>query len=130
MAEAEFSAPHFNKEDAARRHLEAIRWPRGPVCPHCGVVNNAYDTTRPGRYRCAESKCRKDFTATVGTLFERSHIPLTTWFRAVYLLCSSKKGMSSHQMHRMLGVSYKTAWFMTHRIREGMRAGKLARMGR
>lgn len=130
MAKAAFSAPHINDEDAARRHLEAIRWPHGPVCPHCGVIGHAYATAKTGKYRCAEPACRKDFTATVGTLFERSKIPLTTWFRAVHLLCSSKKGMSSHQMHRMLGVSYKTAWFMTHRIREGMRAGKLALMGR
>jgi transposase-like protein len=129
MADPVFSAPHFNDEDAARQHLEMIRWPHGPVCPHCGSINNAYTTKRTGKYRCAEKECRKDFTATVGTLFERSKIPLATWFRAVHLLCSSKKGMSSHQMHRMLGVSYKTAWFMTHRIREGMRAGKLALMG-
>jgi len=93
------------------------------------VIGHSYATAKVGKYRCAEPECRKDFTATVGTLFERSKIPLSTWFRAVHLLCSSKKGMSSHQMHRMLGVSYKTAWFMTHRIREGMRAGKLAIMG-
>src|SRR5829696_4100907 len=120
MAKAIFSEPHFNDEGAARRHLEAVRWPGGPVCPHCGVVNHAYATKRTGKYRCAEPKCRKDFTATVGTLFERSKIPLTTWFRAVHLLCSSKKGMSSHQLHRMLGVSQKSAWFMMYRIREGM----------
>lgn len=120
MSKAQFSAPHFNNDEAARKHLEAIRWPHGPVCPHCGTVGTAYQRARPGLYRCAEKKCRKDFTATVGTLFERSHIPLSTWFRAVFLLCSSKKGMSSYQMHRMLGVTYKTAWFMTHRIREAM----------
>jgi transposase-like protein len=129
MSKPIFSEPHFNDEDAARRHLEAIRWPNGPVCPHCGVINHAYATKRPGKYRCAEPACRKDFTATVGTLFERSKIPLTTWFRAVHLLTSSKKGMSTHQVHRMLGVSVKTAWFMMHRIREGMRIGKLALMG-
>src|SRR3954469_16054597 len=129
MAKPDFSEPHFHNEDAARRHLEAIRWPSGPVCPHCGVVNHAYATKRPGKYRCAEPACRKDFTATVGTLFERSKIPLTTWFRAVHLLTSSKKGMSTHQVHRMLGVSVKTAWFMMHRIRMGMRIGKLALMG-
>ncbi|MGQ0740793.1 MAG: IS1595 family transposase [Alphaproteobacteria bacterium] len=120
MSKARFSAPHFNNDEAARKHLEAIRWPNGPVCPHCGSIGTAYARTKPGLYRCAEKECRKDFTATVGTLFERSHIPLSTWFRAVFLLCSSKKGMSSHQMHRMLGVTYKTAWFMTHRIREAM----------
>ncbi len=129
MDKSAFSAPHFSDEDAARRHLEAIRWPDGPTCPHCGSIGRAYATNRPGKYRCAEKECRKDFTATVGTLFERSHIPLTTWFKAVYLLCSSKKGMSSHQMHRMLGISYKTAWFMTHRIREAFRTGELAPMG-
>jgi transposase-like protein len=129
MSKAIFSEPHFNDEDAARRHLEAIRWPNGPVCPHCGVVNHAYAVKRTGKYRCAEPACRKDFSATVGTLFERSKIPLTTWFRAVHLLTSSKKGMSTHQLHRMLGVSVKSTWFMMHRIREGMRLGKLALMG-
>ncbi|MGH9829237.1 MAG: IS1595 family transposase, partial [Blastocatellia bacterium] len=129
MAKSALSAPHFNDEDVARRHLETARWPDGPICPHCGVVNHAYATKRPGKYRCAAKECRKDFTATVGTLFESSHIPLTTWFRAVHLLCSSKKGMSSHQMHRLLGIPYKTAWFMTHRIREAFRFGDLAPMG-
>jgi len=129
MGKAVFSAPHFSDEAAARHHLEAIRWPDGPICPHCGVINHAYAVKRTGKYRCAEPGCRKDFTATVGTLFERSKIPLTMWFRAVHLLCSSKKGMSTHQLHGMLGVSVKSTWFMMHRIREGMREGKLARMG-
>ena len=129
MSKSPLSAPHFNNEDAARKHLEAIRWPDGPICAHCGTVGTAYARTKPGLYRCAEKECRKDFTATVGTLFERSHIPLSTWFRAVFFLCSSKKGMSSRQLHRMMGVTYKTAWFMTHRIREGMREGFAAPLG-
>ena len=116
-------APYFTDRDAARKHLEAIRWPAGPVCPHCGSVENIKkikgNSARPGLYRC--NVCRKQFTVTVGTLFERSKIPLNKWFVATYLLCSSKKGISSHQLHRMLGVTYKTAWFMTHRIREAMR---------
>lgn len=129
MSKDAFSAAHFNDEDAARRHLEAIRWPNGPVCPHCGSIGRAYATKRPGKYRCAEKECRKDFTATIGTLFERSHIPLAVWFKAVFLLCSSKKGMSANQLHRILGITYKSAWFMAHRIREAMRAGKAAMMG-
>ena len=125
MSTALFSDPWFHDEEAARVHLAAVRWPNGkPVCPHCGSIDAAYKTNKPGVFRCAEKECRKDFTIMVGTVFERSHIPLTTWFKAVYLVCSSKKGMSSHQMHRMLGVTYKTAWFMTMRIREGMREGK------
>ncbi len=115
--------PIYNNEDKAREHLERLRWPHGPVCPHCGVVDNAVKmqgkSTRPGVYKCRD--CRKPFSVTVGTLFSSSHIPLTKWLLAVHLLSSSKKGMSAHQLHRMLGVTYKTAWFMAHRIREGMR---------
>lgn len=121
---SKFNATYFQDAEAAREHLERIRWPEGPVCPFCGSVNHAYETKKVGRYRCGEPECRKDFTVTVGTLFERSHIPLNVWFQAVYLLCSSKKGMSAHQLHRMLSVTYKTAWFMAHRIREAMRDGK------
>jgi len=117
----DLTAPIFTDEDAARKHFETLRWPDGPICPHCGTVGSAYKTTKTGVYRCAARECRKDFTVRVGTLFERSHIALHTWLFATYLLTSSKKGMSSHQMHRMLGVTYKTAWFMTHRIREAMR---------
>jgi transposase-like protein len=114
----------FKDDEAARLHLEAIRWPNGPVCPHCGAVENIkrFENSakhRPGLFKCYE--CGKQFTVTVGTLFERSKIPLHKWFLAVYFLCSSKKGMSSCQLERMLGVTYKTAWFMTHRIREAMR---------
>lgn len=119
------SAPYFNDPDAAREHLEEIRWPNGPVCPHCGGFERIHKVQgtkhRPGLYACRD--CNGHFTVTVGTVFERSKIPLQVWFQAVYYLCSSKKGISSHQLHRMLGVTYKTAWFMTHRIREAMRDG-------
>lgn len=126
------TAARFKSEDAARAHLERVRWPNGPVCPHCGVVDNAHriegKSARPGLWFCAA--CRKQFTVTVGTLFERSKVPLHKWLLAVHLLCSSKKGISAHQLHRMLGVTYKTAWFMAHRIREAMRpVGTPERMG-
>ncbi len=116
--------PIFSDEEAARKHFEAIRWPDGPVCPHCGVVDSATQlkgkSHRPGLYKCRE--CAKPFSATVGTVYERSHIPLHKWLLATHLLCASKKGMSAHQLWRMLGFgSYRTAWFMAHRIREGMR---------
>ena len=114
--------PHFRDDTKAREHLEAIRWPDGPVCPHCGSVEGAYRLEgkkhRPGLLKCKD--CREQFSVTVGTVFERSKIPLSKWLLATHLLCSSKKGMSSHQLHRTLGVTYKTAWFMTHRIREAM----------
>jgi len=117
------TAKRFNNETAARKHLEAIRWPDGPICPHCGCVDNSHrikgKSARPGLWFCAD--CRKQYTVTVGTLFERSKIPLHKWLLATHLLCASKKGMSAHQLHRMLGVTYKTAWFMAHRIREAMR---------
>lgn len=120
----DLTSPIYNDEEAARRHFEAIRWPEGPICPHCGSVNNATElqgkSTRRGVYKCKD--CQSPFTATVGTLFERSHIPLHKWLLAVHLLTSSKKGMSAHQLYRMLGFgSYRTAWFMAHRIRESFR---------
>lgn len=124
MSKSPLSAAHFNSEEAARKHLEGVRWPEGTICPHCGTVGTAYARSKPGLWRCAEKECRKDFTVTIGTIFERSHIPLATWFKAIYYLCSSKKGMSSHQLHRTMGVTYKTAWFMTHRIREAMAPAK------
>lgn len=116
--------PIYNDEEAARKHFERVRWPSGRVCPHCGSVDNSTElqgkSTRPGVYKCRD--CEKPFTATVGTLFERSHIPLHKWLLAVHLLTSSKKGMSAHQLWRMLGFgSYRTAWFMAHRIRESFR---------
>jgi len=122
-------AAHFHDDEAARQYLEVILWPEGPVCPHCGSINNAYTTKRIGKYRCAEKECRSDFTVTVGTVFERSKIPLHKWLLASFLLCASKKGMSSHQLHRVLGVTYKTAWFMTHRLREAMKDGNPGLLG-
>ena len=115
--------PIFHDENAAREHLEGIMWPDGPVCPHCGerekVTKLQGKSTRPGLHSCAA--CRGNFTVTVGTVLERSKVPLNKWVMAFQLMASSKKGMSAHQMHRMLGVTYKTAWFMCHRIRESMR---------
>jgi len=114
----------FTDEEAARAHFEALRWPNGPVCYHCGTADEATEmkgkTTRPGLYKCRA--CQKPFTATMGTLYERSHIPLHKWLLATHLMSASKKGMSAHQLWRMLGFgSYRTAWFMAHRIRESMR---------
>ncbi len=121
----------YTDETAARKHLERLLWPDGPVCPHCGVVDKATllkgKSTRPGVYKCRE--CEKPFSVTVGTVFEDSKVPLHKWVYATHLLTSSKKGISSHQLHRMLGVTYKTAWFMSHRIRESMRPAKLTPMG-
>lgn len=125
MATTDLTAKIFHDEGAARAHFEALRWPQGPVCPHCGVVDNATEmkgrTTRPGLYKCKERECRKPFSATMGTVYERSHIPLHKWLLATHLMVSSKKGISAHQLFRMLGFgSYKTAWFMAMRIREAM----------
>ena len=123
--------PQFRTAANAFAYLERVRWPDGPICPHCGVVGAHYslagESHRMGLWKCKD--CREQFTVTVGTVFERSKIALNVWLQAVYLLCSSKKGMSSHQLHRILGVTYKTAWFMTHRIREAMKSGKLGQLG-
>lgn len=131
MVEATFSEPRFHDETAARKFLEAIRWPNGPVCPHCGGTerNSALNgkAHRPGLWFCGD--CRKQFSVTVGTVFERSKIPLHKWLLATHLLVSSKKGISSHQIHRTLGVTYKTAWFMTHRIRESMKEPQTEQLG-
>ncbi|OGT54423.1 MAG: transposase [Gammaproteobacteria bacterium RIFCSPHIGHO2_12_FULL_63_22] len=113
----------FTDEDKAREFLEANRWPDGPVCPFCGQQETvkalpAQGSMGKGWFSCRD--CRQKFTVRVGTLYERSHVPLHKWLYATHLLCSSKKGISAHQLHRMLGVTYKTAWFMAHRIREGM----------
>src|ERR1700723_2319135 len=131
----------FHSEAAAFEYLEATLWADGPVCPHCGTVGNAtkLQTTgepvngkrqaRIGLWKCKEKECRKQFTVKVGTVFEHGRIPLSKMLQAVYLLCCSKKGCSSHQLHRVLGITYKTAWFLSHRIREAMRTGSLAPMG-
>ena len=124
-----FVAPHFQSPENAREWLEKPRWPDGPICSHCGTINHAYKTKKPGWYRCAEKECRKDFTVTTGTVMERSHIPLNKWLMAFYLMNASKKGMSAHQLHRTLDIDYKSAWFMCHRIREAMRAGGLGPLG-
>lgn len=114
--------PIFHDAEKAREYLESVRWPDGPWCPHCGEAENIRElkgkSHRPGLRQC--NSCRKQFSVTVGTLFERSKVPLNKWLLATHLLTSSKKGISSHQIHRMLGVTYKTAWFMTHRIRESL----------
>ena len=130
----DLTAAHFNDEEAARTHYEGIRWPDGPICPHCGSINNATKmagkTTRPGLYKCKEKECRKPFTATMGSIYEKSHIPLHKWLLATHIMCASKKGVSAHQLWRMLGFgSYKTAWFMAHRIREAMKPDSSGLMG-
>lgn len=142
-------AEQFHSPDKARAYLERVCWPDGPICPHCGVENEAYrlapktktpreieyETKDELRTRCVRkqreglwkcSGCHKQFTVTVGTIFEDSHIPLNKWLLAIHLVCSSKKGMSAHQLHRMLGVTYKSAWFMAHRIRHAMTQEPLA----
>lgn len=124
-----FTEPHLQSPEAAREWLEATRWPEGPICSHCGTVGHAYKTKRVGWYRCAEKECRKDFSVTTGTAMERSHIALHKWLMGFYLMTSSKKGVSSHQLHRALKVDYKSAWFMSHRIRECMRDGSLVSLG-
>jgi transposase-like protein len=131
--------PHFHDEEAAFERLEALLWPNGPVCPHCGNNERIYalkgvrskpskknpeGIVRHGLKKCG--KCKKQFTVRVGTVFESSHIPLHKWFQAAHLLCASKKGISSHQLHRILEITYEAAWFMAHRLREAMRSGGLA----
>jgi transposase-like protein len=124
-------SPVFTNEIAAREAIEAVLWPHGPVCPRCGSLDRlgkvSGKSARPGLYYCGE--CKRQFTVTVGTIFERSKVPLSKWWLAIHLMGSSKKGMSAHQLHRSLGVSYQTAWFVEHRIREAMRSGDLAPMG-
>src|SRR5438552_15614877 len=121
-------AQKFSTEDQAREFLEKTLWPDGPICPHCGLVGEAYllvpkpgakTHARPGVWKC--SGCRKQFTIKVGTIFEDSHIPLHKWLLVIHLLCASKEGMSSHQIHRQIGITYRSAWFMTHRIRYAMK---------
>jgi len=123
--------PIYNDEAAARAHLEGIRWPDGVYCPFCGAADRVKPlggkSMGPGWYHC--SACRDKFTVRVGTVYERSKIPLHKWVLATHLLCASKKGMSAHQLHRMLGITYKSAWFMAHRIREAMTDDHPAPMG-
>jgi len=127
--------PIFTDLDKAREALEAVRWPNGPYCPHCGnsdpdliaKIEGKKQSHRPGLYYCNE--CKGQFTVTVGTVFERSKVPLTKWWLATHLMSSSKKGVSAHQLHRTLGVTYKTAWFMAHRIREAMKDMEPPAMG-
>jgi transposase-like protein len=115
--------PVFTDAAKAREWLEGLLWPNGPVCPHCGLVGCSKQlhgkAHRPGVYKC--KGCEKQFTVTIGTIFESSHLPLNKWLMAFHLMVASKKGMSAHQLHRMLDVTYKTAWFMAHRIREALR---------
>jgi len=125
------SAPHFHNEEAAYRWVETRLWPEGPICPHCGGVERISKmqgkSTRLGLYKCYQ--CRKPFRVTVGTIFEASHIPMHIWLQGIALMSSSKKGISSNQLHRTLGIGLKAAWFMSHRIREAMRDGVLSPMG-
>jgi len=130
------SRPYFHDEAAAFEHVEEILWPQGPVCHHCGSMERAYalkdvrtkpskknpnGVVRHGLYKCGE--CRSQFTVRMGTIFEESHLPLHKWLQAIHLMCSSKKGISAHQLHRVMECTYKTAWFLAHRIREAMRPG-------
>ncbi len=124
--------PIFHDAEAARSWLEALLWPDGPICPHCGLIGCAYTmrgkTQRAGLYKC--KGCEEQFTVTVGTVFERSHIPLNKWLFAFSMMVAIKKGVSAHQIHRMLGITYKSAWFMCHRIREALTAtSSLAKLG-
>lgn len=136
------SKPYMHDEVAAFAHVESIIWPDGPVCPHCGNCGKVYELTgvrskpskknpegveRHGLKKCAE--CRKQFTVRIGTIFEESHIPLHKWLQAIHLMVSSKKGISSHQLHRVLEITHKSAWFMSHRIREAMRSDGVVNFG-
>lgn len=136
------SRPYFHDEAAAFEHVEGMLWPQGPVCHHCGSMEKHYalkggrtkaSKKNPngveihGLYKCSD--CRKKFTVRMGSIFEESHLPLHKWLQAIHLMCSSKKGISAHQMHRVLEVTYKTAWFLCHRIREAMRSDDFTPMG-
>src|ERR1700687_5250675 len=131
MSKSVIEANAFHNEAAAYAWVESHVWPDGPICPHCGgtqrIGKMGGNATRIGLYKCYQ--CRKQFTVKVGTVFEDSHVPMNIWLQAMYLLCSSKKGISSNQLHRTLGVTLKTAWFMSQRIREAMRTVGIAPMG-
>ena len=125
------SAPHFHNEETAYAFVEKRLWSNGPVCPHCGGVERigkmGGKSTRVGTYKCYQ--CRKPFTVKIGRIFEDSHVPMHIWLQAMYLIAGSKKGISSNQLHRILGVTLKTAWFMSHRIREAMRSDDMTPFG-
>jgi transposase-like protein len=131
MSESILSQPFFHNEEAAYEYVESRVWPKGPVCPKCGVIGRAGklggQSTRIGVWKCYD--CRKPFTVKVGTIFESSHIPLRLWLQAIFLIASSKKGISSNQLHRTLGITLKSAWFMSHRIREAMKDGSGGPLG-
>lgn len=133
MAKAAIQNAAFTNDDKARKAFEAVRWPHGPICPHCGnsdqdkIAKGQGKATRPGLYYCAA--CNDQFTVTVGTVMERSKISISKWLFAMHLIGSSKKGMSAHQIHRLLGITYKSAWFMCHRIREAMTDANPGTMG-
>jgi transposase-like protein len=124
MSKSVLDQPQFRDEEAAFAWVEARVWPNGRVCPKCGSVDNSTKlqgkSTRVGVYKCKAKECRKPFTVKVGTIFEDSHIPMTIWLQAMFLIASSKKGISSNQLHRTLGITLKSAWFLSHRIREAM----------
>ena len=137
------SQPNIHDEAAAFAHVEAMLWPEGPVCPHCGCTGRIYElkgvrtkaskknpegVERHGLKKCGD--CRKQFSVRHGTIFEGSHIPLHKWLQAIFLMTSSKKGISSNQLHRTLGITLKSAWFLSHRIRAAMASGELDPMGR
>lgn len=131
MAAAILNQPHFQDEEAAREYLESKRWANGVICPHCGSLGSHYklegESHRAGLYKCVD--CLAQFTVTVGTVFERSKIKLHIWLQATHLMCASKKGISAKQLERMLGVTYKTAWFMAHRIRAAMKIEPKTQLG-
>lgn len=131
MSTSVLTAKAFQDEAAAYKWVELRVWPEGPICPHCGGIDRISPmkgkSTRIGTYKCYQ--CRKPFTVKVGTVFEASHVPMRLWLQAMFLMCSSKKGISSNQLHRTLGVTLKTAWFMAHRIREAMRVVGVGPLG-
>jgi transposase-like protein len=132
VAKAVLSAPHFHNEEAAFAHVEALLWPQGPVCPHCGATKEHIGrlqgkTSRIGLRKCYA--CRGTFTVRVGTIFEDSHLALHLWLQVIHLMCASKKGISTRQIQRMLQCSMKTAWFLTHRIREAMKDDQIGPLG-
>ncbi len=118
-----FASPVFNDEQKARRYLERLRWPKGPLCPRCGAIDHAYEIKPAGVYRCAELGCQANFTVTAGTVMERSHIALYKWLRAFHLMCSSRNGVSARTLQHTLGITYRSAWFMVQRIRKAMMMG-------